>query len=114
MKHLPSCVWKMLCAATMRRWQRHFSRRWKGIIPVGKQKSVRSYERSPLMPAPVAIGETVSFTPAAFSFGNNMTISGDRMAKPVKGRVVYINRLHRYFTAEYKAGDQMLKESLKF
>lgn len=66
------------------------------------------------MRSPVAIGETVSFTPAAFSFGNNMSIRGERMAKPVKGRVVYINRRHRYFTAEYKAGDQMLKESFKF
>lgn len=114
MRHLPSCVWKMLCAATMRRWQRHFSRRWKGIHPVGKLKNAKSYERSPLMPAPVAIGETVSFTPAAFSFGNNLTIGGERMSKPVKGRVVYINRRHRYFTAEYKAGEKMLKESFKF
>ena len=81
---------------------------------MGKQKSVRSYEGQPLMRSPVAIGETVSFTPAAFSFGNNMSIRGERMAKPVKGRVVYINRRHRYFTAEYKAGDQMLKESFKF
>ena len=81
---------------------------------MGKQKSVRSYERSPLMSAPVAVGETVSFVPAAFSFGNNMTIKGEAMSKPVKGRVVYINRRHRYFTAEYKAGDKMLKESFKF
>lgn len=66
------------------------------------------------MRAPVAIGETVSFTPAAFFFGNNMTIKGEAMSKPVKGRVVYINRRHRYFTAEYAAGDQMLKESFKF
>lgn len=81
---------------------------------MSKTKSCRSYEGQPLMRAPVAIGETVSFTPAAFSFGNNMSIRGERMAKPVKGRVVYINRPHRYFTAEYKAGDQMLKESFKF
>lgn len=79
-----------------------------------KHKSIRSYERSPLMPAPVAIGETISFTPAAFSFGNNMSIRGERMAKPVRGRVVYINRRHRYFTAEYKAGEKMLTESFKF
>lgn len=79
-----------------------------------KAKSIRSYEGQPLMRAPVAIGETISFTPAAFSFGNNMTIKGERMAKPVKGRVVYINRRHRYFTAEYKAGEKMLTESFKF
>lgn len=79
-----------------------------------KMKSIRSYEGQPLMAAPVAIGEIISFTPAAFSFGNNMTIKGEKMAKPVKGRVVYINRRHRYFTVEYEAGDQMLKESFKF
>lgn len=79
-----------------------------------KRKSIRSYELSPLMPPPVAVGETVSFVPAAFAFGNNMTIRGETTAKPVKGRVVYINRRHRYFTAEYKAGDQMLRESFKF
>ena len=81
---------------------------------MSKTKSCRSYEGQPLMRAPVAIGETVFFTPAAFSFGNNMTIKGEAMSKPVKGRVVYINRRHRYFTAEYKAGEKMLKESLKF
>ena len=114
MRHLPSCVWKMLCAATMRRWQRHFSRRWKGINLMAKLKHSKSYERHGLMPAPVAVGETVSFVPAAFSFGNNMTIKGEAMSKPVKGRVVYINRRHRYFTAEYKVGEKMLKESFKF
>ena len=81
---------------------------------MAKLKHSKSYERHGLMPAPVAVGETVSFVPAAFSFGNNMTIKGEAMSKPVKGRVVYINRPHRYFTAEYKAGDQMLKESFKF
>ncbi|MBP3699031.1 MAG: hypothetical protein J6J01_06090, partial [Oscillospiraceae bacterium] len=65
-------------------------------------------------PAPVAVGETVSFVPAAFSFGNNMTIKGEAMSKPVKGRVVYINHRHRYFTAEYEAGDQKIQESFKF
>lgn len=81
---------------------------------MSKTKSCRSYEGQPLMRAPVAIGETVSFTPAAFSFGNNMSIRGERMAKPVKGRVVYINHRHRYFTAEYEAGDQKIQESFKF
>ena len=81
---------------------------------MAKLKHSKSYERHGLMPAPVAIGETVSFVPAAFSFGNNMTIKGEAMSKPVKGRVVYINRRHRYFTAEYKVGEKMLKESFKF
>ncbi|MBP3700082.1 MAG: hypothetical protein J6J01_11470 [Oscillospiraceae bacterium] len=81
---------------------------------MAKLKHSKSYERHGLMPAPVAVGETVSFVPAAFSFGNNMTIKGEAMSKPVKGRVVYINRRHRYFTAEYKVGEKMLKESFKF
>lgn len=114
MRLLLSCAWKMTCAATMMRWQRHFSRRWKGINLMAKLKHSKSYEGHGLMRAPVAVGETVSFVPAAFSFGNNMTIKGEAMSKPVKGRVVYINRRHRYFTAEYKAGEKTLKESFKF
>lgn len=111
---LPSFALKRISVSTTRRWQLRFSRRWKGVNPVGKQKNARSYEGQPLMRAPVAVGEEISFVPAAFSFGNNMTIAGERMSKPVKGRVVYINRRHRYFTAEYKAGEKKLKESFKF
>lgn len=58
------------------------------------------------------IGMPMRFTPA-HTPGQDDKEKGKR--KPtVVGKVVYINTAHRYFTLEYKCGENNLRESRNF
>lgn len=58
------------------------------------------------------INDTITWTPAAFE-GANGIMSVGRYGE-VHGRIVYINRKHRYFTAEADINGYKLRESFKF
>lgn len=55
----------------------------------------------------VQLGERVRFLPTCFH-------DRDDAAHMVTGRIVYINRRHRYYIAEYPAGRQALREAFKY
>lgn len=55
----------------------------------------------------VQLGEWVRFLPPCFH-------DRDDAANMVTGRIVYINRRHRYYIAEYAAGRQTLREAFKY
>lgn len=54
----------------------------------------------------VQLGERVRFLPQCFN--------RDDTENMVTGRIVYINRQHRYYLAEYPAGRQALREAFKY
>ena len=54
----------------------------------------------------VQLGERVRFLPTCFC--------RDATENMVTGRIVYINRQHRYYLAEYLAGRQVLREAFKY
>lgn len=58
------------------------------------------------------IGDTYTWTPGAFE-GASGICSFEKLAR-VSGRVVYINKAHRYFTVEAEAHGYKLRESFKF
>lgn len=55
----------------------------------------------------VQLGERVRFLPPCFH-------DRDDAARHSVRRIVYINRLHRYYIAEYPAGRQTLREAFKY
>ena len=58
----------------------------------------------------VFVGDTVSVKPSIYiSKDGNSTVD-----KHVRGKVVYVNRRHRYFTVEYKLTGGRIRESFKF
>lgn len=58
------------------------------------------------------INNTITWTPAAFEGANGIASIG--RCGEVHGRIVYINRKHRYFTAEADINGYKLRESFKF
>lgn len=56
-----------------------------------------------------AVGETVSWMPTSFVDG---TYPG--AAKKLHGRIIYVNRPHRYYVAEAECHGYMLREAFKF
>ena len=54
----------------------------------------------------VQLGERVRFLPPCFN--------RDDTENMVTGRIVYVNRRHRYYIAEYPAGRQTLREAFKY
>ena len=61
----------------------------------------------------ICIGAPYRFKPAAFSGEKDCGIPTSRVVE-VTGRIVYINRPHRYFVVEYKVYDYTLRECFKF
>lgn len=62
------------------------------------------------------LGEEIRFTPAAFLGEASARGESEKMQIPrtVTGRVEYINRPHRYFTAVFTVNARQLRESFKF
>lgn len=62
------------------------------------------------------LGEKVRFTPAAFLGEASARRESEKMQIPrtVTGRVEYINRAHRYFTAVFTVNGRSMRESFKF
>ena len=58
------------------------------------------------------IGDTYTWTPAAFEGASGICCF--EKLRTVHGRVVYINKRHRYFTAEAEVHGINLRESFKF
>ncbi len=66
-------------------------------------------------PEMLKVGGKHRFTPAVcLSESEGRMADGKPYTKEVTGRIVYINQAHRYFTVEYHAGHQTLRESIKF
>ena len=59
------------------------------------------------------IGEPFNRKPAAFE-GSNGIMSVTTKETTARGRVVYINEAHRYFTAEADINGNKLRERFKF
>lgn len=55
------------------------------------------------------IGDTVYLVPYV-----NLDKKGQTDDKPIPGKVVYINRPHRFFTAEFSYPSGSIRESFKF
>lgn len=62
------------------------------------------------------IGEKVRFRPSAFvGEGEDPAPMGwHQIPRMVTGTIVYINRLHRHYMAEYQVHGVTLRESFKF
>lgn len=58
------------------------------------------------------IGDTYTWTPSAFEGASGL--GSFEKLRTVRGRVVYINERHRYFTAEAEVNGIKLRESFKF
>lgn len=58
------------------------------------------------------VGDTYSWTPAAFEGASGL--GSFEKLKTVHGRIVYINELHRYFTAVAEVNGIKIRESFKF
>lgn len=56
-----------------------------------------------------AVGDAVSFIPAAFINFENATV-----ALRLNGRVVYVNNAHRYYTVEAPCNGHRIRESFIF
>ena len=64
------------------------------------------------------VGDRIEFVPSAF-VTESKTVSPEiiarlRMAYSLSGRIVYVNREHRYYTAEAECFGRRIRESYKF
>jgi hypothetical protein len=61
------------------------------------------------------LGDKVRFAPEAFT-GDRDPAQPKRAIVPkvVTGTIVYVNRAHRYYTAEFSARGVTMRESFKF
>lgn len=60
------------------------------------------------------IGMPYRFEPTADAAVYKLDCRDEKRRLQVTGRIVYINRAHRFFTAEYELNGYRLKESFKF
>lgn len=60
----------------------------------------------------IKVGQKVRFIPFHDFFRHDST--QERKAKERRGRIVYVNHRHKYFTVEYNYHDTKQRESFKF
>lgn len=61
------------------------------------------------------IGQPIAWTPCAYcNLDGKENPKSTRERKKVRGRIVWINEEHRYFTAEADFNGKKLRESFKF
>lgn len=58
----------------------------------------------------VFVGDTVSIKPSLYVAKDGQSF----VDKHVSGKIVYVNRRHRYFTVEYQLAGGKIRESFKF
>ena len=67
------------------------------------------------MPAPVKIGDPVTFCPSAFADAPIVVGPGGRnISRQVRGRVICVNPAHRTYTVEAEINGYRLRETFKF
>ena len=57
----------------------------------------------------IHVGDSISIKPFIYFHKD-----GQSLNKHVRGKVVYVNKRHRYFTVEYQLAGGRLRESFKF
>lgn len=58
----------------------------------------------------VFVGDTVSIKPSIYVSKDGQSF----VDKRIRGKIVYVNRRHRYFTVEYQLTGGRIRESFKF
>ena len=62
----------------------------------------------------MCIGEPYSWVPTSWEGSNGIVSALGKKGGGVHGKIVYINENHRYFTAEARVEDTVIRESFKF
>lgn len=61
---------------------------------------------------PYAVGDKVSFSPSCFTQALNCCYLLTNLS--LHGQVVYVNKAHRYYTAEAECNGHTIRESYKY
>lgn len=62
----------------------------------------------------VKVGDTYSWTPDGFINERSGSIAGKELPRVVHGRIVFINRAHRFFLAAAELNGHTIRECFKF